>query len=193
MATDFAAAYLFLPLLIAVAFICLFALFAPKPTAGKRPVLNLGARRLARGYVGALLATLLYSIADTVRLGYEKVGLGHVTAAEMAGYFPSWTIYQFVLVAPLVLAVITLLVLPVLAIASRVGLVSVATALASAFAWSAFWAWRAYAKPYNWWCEQNQLECVGGAFLGKFTLATVVALGFSLGARLPAIRSRTAI
>jgi hypothetical protein len=193
MATNFAVAYFFLPLAIAVALICLMALLAPKPVADERPVLGLGARRIAQGYLGALLGTLFYSIVDTVRVGYEKFDLGHVAAAEMPGYLPGWTIYQFVLVAPFVLIAITLLALPLLAIASRVGLVSLVTLLVSAFAWSAFWAWRAYAKPYNWWCEHNQLQCVGGAFLGAFVLATVVALGFSLGARLPVIRSRTAI
>jgi hypothetical protein len=189
MATDFAYAAFFFPVLIGILVLLVLAFVSPKSQQSAGVFLGIGRRRIAFGYLGALVATLAYSAFDSVRTGYWKVDQGHITASEMPSMVPGWTLYIFVLMAPFVVLVLTAIGLPVLSLLRRFGIASVAGVVLVAVAYSAAWAAWVYFRPYNLWCESHALQCSSGMFISTFTASLVVALGFGLAARLPWLRS----
>lgn len=166
-----------------------FAFVAPKSPVGPAAFLGIGRRRIAFGYVGALVATVGYSAVETLRIGYWKVDQGHITANEMPGLVPGWTLYAFVLMAPFVVVVMTLFGLPAMAVLRRIGIASLAGVTLVATVYSAAWAIWVFFLPYNLWCGSRALRCSGSMFFSTLAASFVVALGFGLGARLPWLSS----
>lgn len=189
MATDFAVAYFALPVLIGIVLLIGIALLGRKHVTTSDSFLGLGRGRLALGYLGSLAALLAYSFVESILHGRTKVELGHVTAAEASQHTPGWTLYLFILLTPFVVFFLSVLGLPALAVLRRLRFASVAGALITSQLIAAlFSAWPA-VFPHNQWCGSHRLDCVGGAYVSAALLSATVALGFSLAAWLPWIRS----
>lgn len=188
MATDFAVYYFALPVLIGILVLFVIAFAGRKRVTSSKSFLGLGRSRIAFGYLGSLLALLIYSAIDSVVLGRAKVALDEVTAMEAHKLTLGWTLYLFILFTPFVVILLSVVGLPTLAVLRRIRLASVSGALvASQLAAASFSVWPA-VYPSNLWCESHRLQCVGGAYTSASILCATVALGFGVGSRLPWLR-----
>ena len=188
MATDFAVAYFFLPVLIGIGVLVFLAVAGGKRPPSSALFLGLGRKRLAFGYLGALITLLIYCAIDSYSLGRTKVSLGHVSAAEAHQLLLGWTLYLFILTTPFVVFFLTVVGLPALAGLRRIGFVSLAGCVAvSQLVAVILSIWPAVA-PYNQWCATHRWQCVGGSFSSAAILGATIAIGFALAARLPLVR-----
>jgi hypothetical protein len=112
-------------IIIGVAALLYLALAGRSFAHTESALLGLGRRRLAMGYLGALMVLAVYNYIDTVDLSRAKVTRGDVTAAEAARYFWGWYIYGLCLITPFVIFFITVLGLPLLALLRRLEFASV--------------------------------------------------------------------
>jgi glucan phosphoethanolaminetransferase (alkaline phosphatase superfamily) len=189
MASDFAAAALFWPLLVAFGGISVLLLIVKPVPPGATGLAGVGIRRIAHGLGFMMLVVLLYCISDAVRLGFTKESLGHIVASEIPRYFAGWVIGHFVIWAALALLFFCVIVIPCLSALSFIRLASTFSVVVGAVLWSGFWAWRTYSTPYNSWCLENVAQCTGKEFLSSIEFWLPAALAFSLGARLPLFKS----
>lgn len=185
MATDFAVAYFWLPVLIGIVVLLAIAFIGRKRPSTNTSFLGLGRSRIARGYLGAMAVLFIYSAIDSVILGRTKVALGHVTAAEAHRLTPGWTLYLFILMVPFVVFFLSVVGLPALALLRRLRFASVAGALIASQVFAALLALWPAVSPYNLWCETHRLECISGAFVSASILSAAISLGFALTAKLP--------
>ncbi len=167
MAFDFVFVWLLVPAHLATALLAMLAVFA-RPSKPGTGILNIGIKRLACGYLGALVATLLYSVA----IGGDKFPL------------------LYILIAPLVIVIITVIGLPLFALVSKFGFSSLFGVLLIALICSV--AYSAYSlitfEPYNIWCHANEAACMARSPIYFTFAAILIALGFGLGARLPVVK-----
>lgn len=188
MATDFAVNFLALPVLIGVLVLLSIAILGRKRGSQGTSFLGLGLGRIALGYLGGLLALLIYSAIDSVILGRTKVALGEITAAEAHKLVLGWTLYLFILLTPFIVISLSAVGLPTIAMLRRMHLASVSgTLIVSQLFASLFALWPAIS-PSNLWCESHMLQCEGGTYVSASILCATVALGFALGARMPWLR-----
>jgi len=136
-----------------------------------------------------MLAILLYSYANAIFIGFDKVSRGEITQAQLPGWIPFWGFYLFVLTAPFVAIAVTVIGLPLFAALSRVRLASILGVTLLAITFACFVAVFVWLSPYNNWCDANVAACMGTNFLGALFVSTLVGLGFGFAARLPLIRS----
>jgi hypothetical protein len=186
MATDFAYALFLLPVLVGLAAFAIVAIKAKN--ASNTGFLGLGARRIARGFLGALGALLIYAILEAVLGGFAKIERGHITAEEMPALVPGWSIHLFAIIAPFVVFATTLGLL-LLRVFVRARLISLMGALIIAFAYALARAYFIYTEPSNAWCASHLVECASKAFLENLLIAATVAIGFALASGLPVGRS----
>ncbi|WP_449302066.1 hypothetical protein [Pseudoxanthomonas mexicana] len=188
MATDFAVAYFWLPVLIGIIVLLGIAFIGRNRRSTSTSLLGLGRSRIARGYLGALVVLFIYSAIDSVLLGRTKVALGHVTAAEAHRLTPGWTLYLFILMAPFVVFLLSIVGLPALALLRRLRFMSVSGALIASQLVAALFALWPAVSPINLWCETHRLECISDVFVSASTLSAAVTLGFAVAAKLPWLR-----
>ncbi|MEO0437140.1 MAG: hypothetical protein AAF098_09550 [Pseudomonadota bacterium] len=191
MATDFAVAYFFYPVLICVALLSIFA-WKLKPTEPGLGFAGVGGKRIMRGYLGVVLATLVYSYFLTVMTGFSKVELGHIEQEELVAWVPPWGIYMFVLLTPFVLFFLTAVGLPLLALLSRYRLTSIAGSIGIAMVLPFVYALYTLVNPYNNWCASRLNTCVSQAFFSCAWPAILMAACFAIFAGLPKWRSEAA-
>jgi hypothetical protein len=193
MATDFAVSLFVLPVLVGLIAVVLLAVRLKPAGAEAAAFLGLGARRIAFGFLGAMCALLAYAVADSIALGFNKVELGHVTAEQMPAMVPGWSFYLFILLAPFVATALSLAGLPLFALLRRFRLASVLGVLVLAAVYSGLNGFVTYIGPYNNWCSSHLTECAAKSTVESMFLASAVALGFAVGARLPVLRSSGAL
>jgi hypothetical protein len=185
MPTDFAYAAFLLPVLGCIGLLLVLAVSGRPVQPGARALIGLGRVRLARGYLGALLATLACTAISATELGFDKVSLGHITHAELRRLLPGYILYFFVLATPFVLATLTIIGLPALAVLRRFNVMSIASACGLAVAFSIAIGALVMLNPYNQWCSTHLAECGGKSALSTALLALPVVIGFALAARIP--------
>jgi purine-cytosine permease-like protein len=189
MATDFAYAAFLLPVLICIAVLIALAVIGSPSKQNDTAFLGLGRVRLARGYLGAIFVTLICSAIGSTQLGFTKVSLGHITDAELRQLLPGYIFYFFVLTVPFVLAALTVVGLPALAILRKLRALTIIWASAGALLFSAVVGARTMLSPYNRWCTTHLLECGAQSMFSCALLAVPVTLGFFLAARIPLRRT----
>jgi hypothetical protein len=189
MATDFAVAMFQLPVLLGVLFLAVIAFVGRNNPVGPASFLGVGRSRLALGYLAATAAILLYAGFSAADLVQQKAALGHYSITEGKARWAGSALYLFVLITPFVVAAITGLGLPAMALLRRVRFASVFGAVLSALvlalgagAWSLIW-------PHNSWCASNPLLCSWQAIVSVAALSVPVAVAFALGCRLPWLTS----
>jgi len=162
--------------------------------AGRRPgpresaLLGLGTRRLAMGYLGALVVLAAYNYIDTVDLSHTKVTRGDVTAEEAGRYFWGWYVFGLCLITPFVIFFITVFGLPLLALLRRLGFASVLGGLVMSQL-VAFCLSLCITLLDNQWCHSHALTCFLRNLMPTAALAGALAFGFAVAARLPWWRS----
>ncbi|PZQ21824.1 MAG: hypothetical protein DI562_20240 [Stenotrophomonas acidaminiphila] len=192
MATDFAFAAFLWPVLLCIGFLLVLAVFVkPAPPPGDA-LLGLGRVRLARGYLGAVLATLICTAVSATRLGFDKVALGHISSTELQQLLPGYILYFFVLTTPFVLGLLTIMGLPALAALRKFNAMTVAWASIVALLFSIALGALTILKPYNQWCATHLAACGVESSFSTALLALPVAIGFTLAARIPLWRNATA-
>jgi hypothetical protein len=147
---------------------------------------------LARGYLGALLATFIFAVASATDLGFGKVELGHITQDELRGLLPGYILYFFVLTTPFVLAALTVIGLPVLAALRRIKAMTVFWTVGGAILFSLAIGLWTLMSPYNQWCATHLAMCGAKSALGAAYLAVPVVVAFALAAKIPFRRIRDA-
>jgi hypothetical protein len=186
MATDFAYTFSLLPVLVGLVAFAIVAIKAKN--ASNTGFLGLGARRIARGYLGALGALLIYAILEAVLGSFARVERGYITAEEMRKLLPGSSIHLFVTFTPFVVFATTVGLL-LLRVFVRARLVSLMGALIIAFAYALARAYVIHTEPSNAWCASHLVECASKAFLENLLIAATVAIGFALASGLPVGRS----
>jgi hypothetical protein len=88
-------------------------------------MLGLGRSRLALGYLGSLVALAGWCYLQTIDLSHTKVARGDVSQAEAARDFFDWFLTLLCIETPVTMFVITVIVLPLLAVLRRIGFASV--------------------------------------------------------------------
>jgi hypothetical protein len=180
---------LFGPLIIiGMVALLVVALARPRSTPAESATLGLGKRRLAMGYLGALVVLAVYNYIDTVDLSHTKVTRGDVTAADAARYFWGWYVFGLCLMTPFAIFFITVLGLPLLALLRRLRFASVLGALAASQL-VALCLSLCVTFLDNQWCHAHLWECSRSNFTSTAILAGALTLGFVLAARLPWCRS----
>ena len=186
MATDFAFVYFLPPLALAIIVLAITAIIPDN--IERTRFLQLGRRRSAIGYLGVLIVVFLFSIVDSIRVGLWQESQGYIEASRIPELLLGWSIYQFVLVAPLAIFILTLVGLPIFALLTKYRILSVATLVLLAIAWGMIWAAQVYFSPYNNWCSANPGACMARSFRESLYPALLVMLSFALFTRLPLIK-----
>nr|WP_298129704.1 hypothetical protein [uncultured Pseudoxanthomonas sp.] len=189
MPTDFAYAAFFWPLLLCIGLLVAFAFVGKPAPSPSNAFLGLGPARLARAYLGALLATLVCTTISAIELGFDKLSLGHITRSELPQLLPGYALYFFVLTAPLVMLALTVIGLPALVVLRRFNAMTVAWTSVVAVLFSAAIGVLVMLKPYNPWCGAHMAACGAKSMLFSLLLALPVTLGFTLAAGMPLLRS----
>jgi hypothetical protein len=103
-------------------------------------------------YLAALIALMFYSAVDARLNGIHQVEMHYITADVARAQWSGWTLYLFILLAPVALTVITILVLPLLAFLNRSGRATIFSIVMMAPVWSLVWAIPTWVSPSNEWC-----------------------------------------
>ncbi len=185
MGTEIAVPILGPIILIGVVFLAYMAVSGRNQPISETSALGLGRSRLAFGYLGVLVAALLYSYWDTVELSKYKIAEGHVTPAEADEYFWGWFLNLFCLATPFIYFFLTVVGLPLLKVLRRLGLLSVLGAFLASQALAIVIAGYAVISPYGDWCSANRLSCGIDEYWEAAPLLGVVAVAFALTSRLP--------
>ena len=168
---------LFFPVLLGVMALVLIAVIATDKGITRPRTLGLGRRRIAMGYLGAILVNALYLSA----LSYIEAD-----SRGVSGVVIGWSLFLAVTSTPFVVAGLTVFVLPMLALLRR---------------WNkGTWQWLVLATaimvavlslltlrfPDSFWCEQNPFGCVWRWTSNLLPEAIAPVVGFVLFARVPA-------
>ena len=189
MATDFAYAAMLIPVLLGIVTLLAVAFFGSKVPIGTGFV-GLGRRRIACGFLGALVATLAYSLVESVQLLFWKIGQGHIPASDFQSRLPGTVLYLFVITAPFVVIALSLVGIPILSALRRLRMASVAGVTGCTVINALAWAAVVIAAPYNIWCDTHPWGCGGETFLDLLEISLPVAFAFGVFARLPWLRSQ---
>ncbi|KCZ57636.1 hypothetical protein [Hyphomonas chukchiensis] len=192
MGTDYFFSAAFVPVLFLIAVLMLFLIFAKRAWLNEN-VFDLRWGAVLSGTLGALAGLYVYSAISSYLMAVERVSeyesLREQGALSLA---LGWSIYLFILFAPFLLAGMAFLLLPILAILSRLRLVSVFGFFLIVMIFVGLVGLLTYISPGNNWCEANIALCTQQSATGAFAFALPVALGFIVGARLPLIFSERA-
>jgi hypothetical protein len=134
--------------------------------------LGLGRRRIALGYLGALMASIpvaVWMARDDARFQVEN---HYISQADAARYQPGWSLTFYFILTPIAIVLITVVGLPVLALLRKVRLASVAGALGAGLVFSVL---------LSYWMDSVSPESIA--------IWETVTAGFVLAAGLPWIRS----
>jgi hypothetical protein len=176
-------------IIIGVAALLYLALAGRSFVRTESALLGLGRRRLAMGYLGALMVLAVYNYIDTVDLSRARVTRGDVTAAEAARYFWGWYIYGLCLITPFVIFFITVLGLPLLALLRRLEFASVLGGVAMSQLVALCFSLCVVLFLDNQWCDSHTWKCFYSDFMPTAVLAGALTFGFVVAARLPWWRS----
>jgi hypothetical protein len=176
-------------ILLGVVALVLLAIAGRSSGPAESALLGLGTRRLAKGYLGALVVLAVYNYVDTIDLSHTKVTRGDVTAAEAARYFWGWYVFGLCLITPLVIFFITVLGLPLLALLRRFGFASVLGGLVGSQLVALCFTLCVVLPLENQWCHSHLWKCLLSDFTQTAVLSGALALGFVVAARLPWWRS----
>lgn len=191
MPTDFLVYWLYVPVAGIALLLPIFAFRVRHRLPDETP---LSRRAILRGYCGVLVGSLIFAAIDATTIGFWKVSQGHITSAELPGWIPGALLYMFVLMSPLMFIAVTVVGLPLLIALSKIRLASVAGAMIIAVAFASLMSAWVYVVPFNSWCESHQINCAISRFADSLTPVGIIALGFSVFARLPLLRNpRSAI
>jgi hypothetical protein len=188
MATDFLVAQLWIPMII-LTVVLLASYFILRKKGIEKEFTDLNGKRVLFGFVGAVLATIIYTGVSALQLGISKVDLGHITYDELSNLYLGYWLYYFALVGFFMLGGLLVIGIPAIfllnkfRVASYFGLFLIA--LLIAFIRGAI----VMNSPYNNWCESHSLECSAGNFLDMFIVCAVLGVGFGIGAKLPIWRN----
>jgi hypothetical protein len=172
-------------ILIGVVFLAYLAMSGRHRPVSEKSTLGLGRSRLAFGYLGVLVAALLYSYWDTVELSKYKIAEGHVTSAEADEYFWGWFLNLFCMATPLIYFFLTVVGLPLLKLLRRIGLLSMPGVFLASQAVALVVAGFVAISPDSDWCSSNRLMCGTGRYWEVAPLLGLVAVAFALASRLP--------
>ncbi len=150
-----------------------------------KSTLGLGRSRLARGYLAVIVVCLAYAYWDTVALIEFKVARGDVSQAEASQNLWGWFVYGFTLSAPFNLLFLTALGLPTLSLLRRIGFMSVAGVGVASQVIALILVILLMLLFENDWCRANTVQCMARDYGETGVLALLMALAFSLAAKLP--------
>ena len=185
MATDFAFAAFLIPVLLGIGALFFLAFFGKPPVNSQTSFLGLGRVRLARGYLGATLATLICTAISATQLAFNKVALRHITNEELGQLLPGYILYFFILAMPFVLFGLTIVGLPALAALRKMKAMTVLWVAAAAVLFSAAMGVWTMLSPHNQWCSTHLLRCGSDSALFSVLFTVPVVVGFALAARVP--------
>jgi len=97
MATDFLVAQLWIPMII-LTVVLLASYFILRKKGIEKEFTDLNGKRVLFGFVGAVLATIIYTGVSALQLGISKVDLGHITYDELSNLYLGYWLYYFALV-----------------------------------------------------------------------------------------------
>lgn len=172
MGTEWVIPVLGLPILGCLILLVVLAIRSRVGLATENRVLGLGRGRLAAGYLGALAAALVVSAWMTrgqLTFGLES---GNYAKEAASSYAVGLFLYYFIALAFFVILLLTVVGLPVLAGLRRMRLASTTGAALAAALIATLLA--------LWW---------HAAIVESIAIWTLVAVGFSLAARLPPVQS----
>ena len=189
MATDFFVAKFFWAVAIAFVVLATVAAISARKSIRSRSANILGS--LIRGYFGLMFGIFLFAWIETTIIGFGKVELGHIAASDLVGWISQWSIYMFVLFAPITLVAFSVSGLPFYLVLRKYRLASLTTMLIGVLAASILAGAYSLFRPQNIWCETNQFLCFmrsvwGIAFPGLFAVTF-----FSFSIPLPLFRQNT--
>jgi hypothetical protein len=191
MATDFAVQFFFYPVIFGVLVLCVLAWkFKPAPMSVGFSGLDL--MRLVHGYLGIILATLIFAYIETYLTAVGKVELGHIEKEELLSWVPQWGIYMFVLFAPFVLALATFIGFPLFFLLSKFRFNSITGAIFIGLSFPVLLSFFTYIKPYNNWCSAHLSICLLETFSASVWPAILISVFFGMFAKLPLWRSEAA-
>lgn len=184
MATDFAVQFFFYPVLLGVLVLCVLA-WRLKPIENGLGLAGLGIRRIVHGYIGVILAALVFACIQTYIIGIEKVELGHIKQEELASWVPPWGIYMFILTVPFILLVVSFIGFPLLIVFSKLRLNSIFGVMVISLVFPVGLTAFTYINPYNIWCTTHLAACSFQSFYTSLWPSILVGLSFGIFARLP--------
>lgn len=177
---------LFGPILVlCVIFLAYLAISGMRRPVDGKSTLGLGRSRLAYGYLAVIAVCLAYAYWDTVELSEFKVARGDVSQAEASQNFWGWFVYGFTLSAPFNLLFLTALGLPSLFLLRRIGFMSVVGVSIASQVIAFILTILLMLFFENDWCRAHAVQCMARDYREPGMLALLMALAFSLAARLP--------
>ena len=188
MATDYFVAMLFFPMLICVGILIALSLIGKPASTKEKAFLGLGRVRIARGFLGALFATLVYAVIAAAKIGLDKVSRSEITNAELVQLYPGYTLYILILTAPFVIAALIVIGFPFLAVLRKFELMTLPWIALIAVVLSIANGVFAIARPYNLWCTSHLAYCGASSAFTAILIALPAALGFALAAKIPLTR-----
>lgn len=176
-------------IIIGVVALLALAIAGRKSVPTESSMLGLGRRRIAMGYLGALIVLAGYNYFETIDLSHLKITRGDVTAAAAAQFFWGWYVFGLCLITPFAIFFLTVLGLPLLALLRQFGFASVFGAFVVSQLVALGLSLFVSQFLNNPWCDSHFWKCLFSNFRPTATVVGVITLGFVIAARLPWWRS----
>jgi hypothetical protein len=189
MASDGVVLMFWVPMLLCLVALIISYFRIDKASATPKNFDVIGGRRIILGLSGAMFSILLYCCVTALLIGFDKVDKGHIDFVTLLKSFLGYWLYMFSFIGPFMMLGVAIIGLPLMMVLSKLRFASHLGAVIISLFIAAIYSIYVVYNPYNNWCEANTLECANSNFWSVFIACFVIAIGFSLAARLPVWRN----